>query len=372
MDGNTETVNIIYASNDGYACHLAASLASLLDHSKGIPSLDIYVLSVGMCREFKERLKEMASSFGRRLFAVELGDLRQRFDYDIDTRGFDISAMGRLFAPKVLPEYVKRALYLDCDTIINGSILPVYGTDMGSCLVGMVMEPTVYREMKESIGLGKEDPYYNSGVLLMDLEGWRREHVLEQLLEFYGKHEGRLFACDQDTINGALRGRIFPLPPRYNYFTNYRYFHYDTLVSLCPAYERIGREAYRLAGRAPVVIHYLGDERPWIAGNHNHFRRLYEYYLGRTPWKGMEKQRGKEGYMQLWWVFNHVSFLCPPIRLWVSRRLGMKVIDSRKDRGKGNRKDSRKGHRKTCGQGGAGGRRAEGCKKTVGGADQHE
>lgn len=330
MEWNTDTANIIYASNDGYARHLAASLCSLLDHNRGIPHMDIYVLSIGMCREYQERLALVAGRYGRRLYVVELGDLRERFDYDIDTRGFDISAMGRLFAPRVLPEHVKKALYLDCDTIVNGNIRPLYETELRDCLVGMVMEPTVYREMKESLAMGKDEPYYNSGVLLMALDEWRKQDVLGRMLEFYKSHQGRLFACDQDTINGALRGKILPLPMRYNYFTNYRYFRYDTLVSMCAAYRATGEDEYKQAGRAPVIIHYLGDERPWIAGNHNHFRRLYEYYLDKTPWKGTPGQEGKRLYMHMWWVFNHVSFLCPAFRLWISRRLGMKLADSRR------------------------------------------
>ena len=117
---------------------------------------------------------------------------------------------------------------------------------------------------------------------------------------------------------------------KYNYFTNYRYFRYSTLCSLCAAYREIGEEAYLEARRSPVILHYLGDERPWIAGNHNHFRKLYEYYLSKTPWKGMPKQTGRERYMHMWWVFNHVSWICPPLRLWISRNMGMKLIDSRK------------------------------------------
>lgn len=184
--------------------------------------------------------------------------------------------------------------------------------------------------MKESIGMGKDEPYYNSGVLLMDLEAWRDQDVLGQLLEFYKSHQGSLFACDQDTINGALRGRIMTLPVRYNYFTNYRYFRYRTLVSMCRAYREVGEDGYRQAGMSPVIIHYLGDERPWIAGNHNHFRKLYEYYLDKTPWKGTPKQEGKRLYMHMWWVFNHVSLMCPAFRLWISRRLGMRLVDSRR------------------------------------------
>ncbi|MCI6139233.1 MULTISPECIES: glycosyltransferase family 8 protein [Clostridium] len=330
MEWNTETANIIYASNDGYAGHLAASLCSLLDNNGNIPLMDIYVLSVGMSRDYQERLACVAEKYNRRLYVLELGDLKERFDFDIDTRGFDISAMARLFAPEALPAGVKRALYLDCDTIVWGSVRSLYETELENNLAGMVMEPTVYKEMKDSIGMGPDDPYYNSGVLLMDLEGWRREDVLRQLLNFYKSCRGRLFACDQDTINGTLRGRILSLPVKYNYFTNYRYFRYSTLVSLCAAYGDGGEKDYRMAGRAPVIIHFLGDERPWIKGNHNHFRRLYEYYLDKTPWRGTPAQPGKELYMQLWWLFNQLSWLFPSFRLWVSRRMGMKLIDSRK------------------------------------------
>lgn len=50
----------------------------------------------------------------------------------------------------------------------------------------MIMEPTVYKEMKESIDMDKDDAYFNSGVILMDLAGWRRENVLKKLLDFTG------------------------------------------------------------------------------------------------------------------------------------------------------------------------------------------
>ena len=134
MEGKKETVNIIYVSNDGYARHLAASLYSLLAHSRKIRDLDVWVLSSGMCAEYQKRLQAVAERFGRTVQVRELGDLREKFPYDVDTRGFDISAMGRLFAPEVLPETVERALYLDCDTIVLGDIRKLYRTDLGGCL----------------------------------------------------------------------------------------------------------------------------------------------------------------------------------------------------------------------------------------------
>ena len=243
MEGKKETVNIIYVSNDGYARHLAASLYSLLAHSRKIRDLDVWVLSSGMCAEYQKRLQAVAEKFGRTVQVRELGDLRKKFPYDVDTRGFDISAMGRLFAPEVLPETVERAPVSGLRYHCAGRYPETVPDRSGGCLAGMVMEPTVYKEMKEAIGFGRDDAYFNSGVILMDLAGWRREQVLRQMLDFYGAHAGSLFACDQDTINGTLAGRIRSLPPKYNFFTNYRYFRYSTLEKLCGAYRQVGKTA---------------------------------------------------------------------------------------------------------------------------------
>ena len=260
-------MNIVYASNDGYARHLAVSMYSMFEHNADAGQITVYLLSAGMSEENQEKLERIAQEFGRSLITIELGDLKKRFDYPIDTRGFDVSAMSRLFTASVLPKEVERALYLDCDTVVAGSLKGLWETDLGACLVGMVMEPTVYTEIKAAIDLTQEEAYYNSGVLLMDLKAWRQEGVQERLLSYYRDRNGALFACDQDTLNGALHGRIKTLPPKYNFFTNYRYFRYRTLVNATKAYEEVSEAEFEEAKRRPAMIHYMGDERPWIAGS---------------------------------------------------------------------------------------------------------
>ena len=178
--------------------------------------------------------------------------------------------------------------------------------------------------------MDKDDAYFNSGVILMDLAGWRRENVLKKLLDFYGDHAGSLFACDQDTINGALNGRILPLSPRYNFFTNYRYFSYRELTHLGKTYKAVTPRELQIAKQHPSIIPYMGDERPWIAGNLNHYRRAYELYLAKTPWAGAPKQEGKRAYMLAYHMLDYATAVCPPVRRIVSRKLGMKLVESRK------------------------------------------
>ena len=86
-------------------------------------------------------------------------------------------------------------------------------------------------------------------------------------------------------VNGVLKGRILPLPPRYNFFTNYRYYRYGDLLRHAPWYEAVTAEAFRTAKRHPAILHFCGDERPWIRGNLSHYRHIYRRYAALTPWK---------------------------------------------------------------------------------------
>lgn len=324
-------MNVVYASNDGYARHLGVSLYSLLEHNKEADKIHVSILSMGLSEENKNRLIGIGAQFVREVIVIELGDLKERFSYKVDTGGFDLSIMARLFVGEVLPETEERVLYLDCDTVVNSSLKRLWEMDLESNMVGAVMEPTIYPAVKESIGLLPEEPYFNSGVLLIDLTRWRKEQAQKLLLDFYSSRGGKLFAGDQDTINGALKGRIKPLPPRYNFFTNYRYFRYSHLTKLSPVYQTITKKSFQEAKKHPVILHYMGDERPWKRGNLNHYRTVYDHYLSLTPWAGTKKEEGSYLYMVMYHLMDYATFLCPPIRDMVSRHFGMKVINSRKD-----------------------------------------
>ena len=325
-----ECMNVVYASNDGYARHLGTSLYSLLDRNRDFAEISVYVLTLGLSEENQGKLREIAEHFGRRLIFLNLDDLLERIGYEVDTGGFDISVMLRLFMGDMLPESVERVLYLDCDTVVLQSLKHLWKEELEGKIVGAVMEPTIYQAVKESIDLGEDDPYYNSGVLLVDLKQWREQEIQKKLLGFWKSKGGKLFASDQDVINGTLKGQIHTLMPRYNFFTNYRYFSYRELTHLGKTYKAVTPRELQIAKRHPSIIHYMGDERPWIGGNHNYYGKWYRKYLAMTPWKDMPTQKGKFWYMQLWWCFNQMTRVCPALRLAISKRLGMKVIDNRK------------------------------------------
>lgn len=322
-------MNIVYASNDAYVRHLAVSMLSLFDRNRRVRQITVYVISMGISEENRRRLASEAAQYGRELCFLELKDIKSRFDGKINTRGFDISAMGRLFMGSLLPAQMERVLYLDCDTVVAQSLMELWRTDLRGNVMGAVMEPTIYRAVRQEIGLTETDFYINSGVLLIDLKRWRSADAEQRLLKFYNSRGDSLFACDQDTLNGALKGQILPLSPKYNFFPNYRYFRYRDLIKHSPSYTAVKKEEFQEAKRHPVIIHYAGDERPWFAGNWNHYRKPYEYYKAMTPWADTPKEKGREFYLFLYHMMEYLTAVCPAARWQISRLWGMRMVDER-------------------------------------------
>ena len=322
-------MNVVYASNDAYVRHLGTSMCSLFDRNRSCQSITVYILSLGLSEDSRAKLEEIAGQYGRGLVFAEVGDLESRFDFPVDTGGYDLSIMSRLFMGELLPDSVKKVLYLDCDTVVAQPLKGLWDGDLEGRIMGAVMEPTIYEAVKDSIGIGRNQPYFNSGVLLVDLEQWRQKKVQSRLLDFWREKGGKLFASDQDVLNGVLKGEIKPLDPRYNFFTNYRYFSYEDLARHSSSYRAVTMEMFGEAKKHPAIIHYMGDERPWIRGNRNHYRRAYETSLAKTPWAGTPKEKGRELYMAAYHVLDYVTVLWPEIRWMISRKLGMRMVEAR-------------------------------------------
>lgn len=337
-------MDICYASNEAYVPYLAVSMFSCILHNLADASLRIHVISNGITETGRQQLlknaelarKQCKSRNTVQLCFYELTGLSDRLGGDPDTGSYDISMLGRFFIGELLPENVELLLYLDCDTVVAGSLLPLFTQfEHTEQMLYGVPEPTIYRSIVKQLGLNPErEIYINSGVLLVRLDQWRAEQAGNRLLDFYMKNGSRLFCGDQDAINYVLRDGIGYLPPRYNFFTNYRYFRYNTLVRIWPLYEKTagGAQAFYEAMQHPVVIHYMGAERPWLKGNRNPYRRQYEEMLALSVYAGQVPAAGKELQMLCYHLMNLISLACPQARAYISRSFEKKHVLPRLER----------------------------------------
>jgi len=123
---------------------------------------------------------------------------------------------------------------------------------------------------------------------------------------------------EQDAINGVLRWKIKKLLPKYNFFSNYKYFSYNSFIKVYGASLSYTKKDLKEAKRRPVIIHFAGDERPWIAGSFNPYKKAYDYFKKKTPFRDVPIEKGKNLYMLIYHMMDLITFICPTLRKRIS------------------------------------------------------
>jgi lipopolysaccharide biosynthesis glycosyltransferase len=165
----------------------------------------------------------------------------------------------RWLIPDLLPE-AKVALYLDVDIAVIGQLDELLETDLSGVGVAAAKEPATHK--LEPFGV-EPDGYFNSGVMLMNLDYWREHRVAEQALAFANAHPHALIALDQCALNVAIRGRVKYLDPKWN----------CTLAN-----------AKEYGCESPVVVHYTGRRKPWAEPWRQPYGIYFANYSQQTPW----------------------------------------------------------------------------------------
>ena len=317
-------MNIVYTANASFVPQTAASIASVCVNCREEQEICFHVFSQGIPPLVLAQLTDMVRAYEREgavrsLRAVELDDIRNYFDFSFDTSGWDPIVLARLVIAQLLPDEIHRVLYLDGDTIVRKSLRDLWDTDMGSRAIAAAPEPTCGQERKAALGLGN-GPYYNAGVLLIDLDNWRRNGTGEEIVRYYRERGGQLLANDQDAINGSQRGKIVRLPETYNYHNTYDIYRYQLLLKVCepPVMTKTEFEEMK---RDPCIVHFLGEDRPWREGCTHRFRGEYLYYLSLTPWKDQPPETGWKTYFFCWSIFNGVMRPFPVLRMRIVNSL---------------------------------------------------
>lgn len=186
----------------------------------------------------------------------------------------------RILLPELLPD-LARVLYLDADTLVTGSLEELWGTALGDsplAAVANVVEPAMRAHVAE-LGIGDPKTFFNSGVLLLNLEVMREERSFGAVVSAIDEHRDHLVWPDQDALNVAFAGRWRPLHPRWNAQNSLWLWHEW-------ADDVFGSAAVHEARGAPAIRHFEGPSlcKPWHYLCPYPHRQEYRRTLMGTPW----------------------------------------------------------------------------------------
>ena len=315
-------MNIVYIATDSYTSMLGISIQSLVMNYKAGEELNLYICSTDLKEEHKKEISALIAGCHGKIYFVDVSDFAEHFSFSFDTSGFHPIVLARLMLAEYLPNNIATVLYLDCDVIINGDIWALEKEKLDNFAFAAVPELCMPQKQKEQIGLSDRDIYFNCGVLLINLDYWRRNHISETFLDYFARQQGKLLYNDQDILNHCCKGKIKKLSHTYNYNPALYYFPRYFIKNYQPAYYMEARE-YNVIRKNPVLIHFMGEERPWFHGNHNPYSAVYEKYKKESPWKDTALIKGKEKILFCYHILNCITRICPWFRKWFTQFVGI-------------------------------------------------
>lgn len=156
----------------------------------------------------------------------------------------------RLVIPDLVAGRYRRILYLDSDILCTGpGIGRLLDAPMGGAWVAAVRDNQQWRapgrRVAEFRTAGRPArPYFNAGVLLIDVPAWQAADIGGQALRLFAARGAMMVRHDQSLLNLIADGRWAELSPVWNW-----------------QYTRATRFFADLA--EPRLIHFIGPAKPW-------------------------------------------------------------------------------------------------------------
>lgn len=250
-------MDIAYSINERYVDYCLVSICSLLDNNKGA-DVNIHILYDNLPDESICRITDFVEKRNGRLLFHKIEESSVS---GLILKSWPKSAWYRIFLPSILDSCIKRVLYLDSDTVVSGSISDLFDMDMTGCsLAGCVDVMTLDNSVFKRLDYSKESGYICSGVLLMNLDYFRKNDLTSQILGYARDHAEILRYPDQDAINYVCRDSKILLPLKYE--TMNSYFRNDEFV-------RLYHHDFKGMITDPRIIHYAGCP-PWFIETNIH------------------------------------------------------------------------------------------------------
>lgn len=271
------TLHLACAVTGNYLPHAATMLKSLLLHTPGVTACVHLLHDSGLAAGERERLAQMLATHGATL---DCRDVSGRLPAGLVMARFSPAAWYRVLLPELLPE-VPRVLYLDCDLLVLDSLLPVWDCDLAGKTVAAVTDVSHYAGLRAVVlGLPSAVSYFNSGVILFDLERMRRTDVAARIFAHAVGNAAVIQFPDQDSLNAVLYQERHPLPLRYNLQM--------ACFNTAPHKLSLPVAEVRAAMAHPAAVHFTSAWKPWHYRCKHPLRSLYADYRRQTPWPEFE------------------------------------------------------------------------------------
>ena len=282
-----DIINVVLASDDNYAQHVAVVVASVLLHTIDKKRIHFFVLSDDISANNKKKIEITVANLGSTVEFIELSKLSIFNDVYISGH-ISRATYFRLYLSEILPSSIHKAIYLDVDLLVYDDIVKLWNVDMLDLPLAAVTDLGILssnRVMQEKINVLNitGEKYFNAGVLILDLDKWRANRYADMIMDLILKN--KFIHHDQDGLNMVFNGNWIELPLCWNVIPPVWLLFPKILFN-----KAIRNKAVE-ARRNMSICHYAGRCKPWEFKEFSKFNSDYYKYLNFTEFKNVVMPR---------------------------------------------------------------------------------
>lgn len=252
---NQSEITIVSAANEKFVPHLATLFLSLLQTKKSESIFNFYVIDDHISLISKDRLNRMINGYNATISSLQIDTLE--FEDMVESDRIPTIAYLRTAIPNFLKRTdIHRAIYLDCDIVALQPIEDIWSIDLGDKSVAAIEDAGFHQPLDAMEIDAMSNTYFNSGVMIIELDKWRAKKITEQVLKFASTNQEELRFYDQDALNALLHDRWLVLHPKWN-------AQAYILLDEKDYPTKIGQIEYAETRQEPALVHhYSGHIKP--------------------------------------------------------------------------------------------------------------
>ncbi len=283
-------VAIALSANDFYVPYVSTLLYSMREHFTEDYNYDILVMHRNISSVSQKNLNNVFRRCKNvSLRFINVSRFEKQFKHLFLRGHFALETYFRLLMPELMQSY-EKILYLDSDITVKADLAQLFNTDVTDYLLAACKDPDTaglyngYEPHKKYYMdhiLKIEHPYeyFQAGVILFNLDMFRKTYTSEEMLAFAASNSWELL--DQDVLNYLAQNRYKPVDMAWNVMYDWNGIRIPNIISRAPKYLR---DEYMIAHDSPKIIHYAGPNKPWhqpycdYAEEFWRYARMSEYY----------------------------------------------------------------------------------------------
>lgn len=242
-------IPLFLASDSGCQHGMVVTIESALDAASADFRVELHIGDCGLDPEVRSSMEQVWAKHPK-VSSIHFHRLSLEGFQEYMHTGLHAAALARLMITDLIPDH-DRAIYLDTDILVHGDLKELAEVDLqGNALAGVL--EGYYHSLRESgyklaeipLEVQPDAPYFNSGMMVIDLEKWRQAPVWDTGKLLMTQYRDKFGHNDQSVLNLLFSGKALMLPLHWNRQRQM----FDELPMVLPK---------------DGITHFIGGIKPW-------------------------------------------------------------------------------------------------------------